>query len=211
MVIVSGINKRVCKARIILFSLPDSNQHHRTSYTKLSSLICCCCCFLLCTELLAVGHWRDLAQDNKAHAESLLLIAISSRANSTVRKYQAAFTRWKKFTIEKGFVILPSNPLQFVVYLEHVMKSTGSKSAVEEAGNALAWVYNIAGLQSPVEDGTVKSVIEGARRLLAKPVIKKEPVSADNLRAIVDNTNMSDLGDVQYVQLHCVFCVSRGS
>ena len=44
--------------------------------------------FLLCTELLAIGHWRDLAQDEKAHAESLLLIAISSRANRTVRKYQ---------------------------------------------------------------------------------------------------------------------------
>ena len=43
--------------------------------------------------------------------------------------------------------------------------------------------------------------------LLAKPVVKKEPVSAENLRAIY-STNMSDLGDVHiYTATLCLSCV----
>ena len=56
----------------------------------------------------------------------------------------------------------------------------------------------------------MKSVLEGTRWLLAKPVVKKEPVSAENLRSIVANTIMSDLGDV-HIQLHCFYCVSWGT
>lgn len=63
------------------------------------------------------------------------------------------------------------------------------------------------GLQSPVEDGTVKAMQEGARRLIAKPMKKKEPVSVENLQQIVANADMSDLGDVRTVTL-CVLCFS---
>ena len=53
--------------------------------------------------------------------------------------------------MSKGFAVLPANPIQFIVYLEEVMKSTGSKSSVEEACNAAKWIHSIAGLQLPVE------------------------------------------------------------
>lgn len=59
----------------------------------------------------------------------------------------------------------------------------------------------IAGLQSPVEDGTVRAVQEGAQRLLARPTVKREPVSVENLQQIVANTDMSDFGDVRMVTL----------
>ena len=160
-------------------------------------------CFLY-AELLKVGQWCVLAQENRAHAENLLSIAICSRAESTGNKYQAAFIRWRNFASSK----LSSsylNPGQFITYLEEVMKS--SKHSVEEACNAATWIHGIAGLQSPVEDGTVRAVMEGARRLLAKRVVKKEPVSVEHLQQIVANTDMSNLGDVRTATL-CLLCFS---
>ena len=157
--------------------------------------------------MLKVGQWCVLAQENRAHAENLLSIAICSRAESTGNKYQAAFIRWRNFASSKAFVVLPANPGQFIMYLEEVMKSTGSKHSVEEACNAATWIHGIAGLQSPVEDGTVRAVMEGARRLLAKRVVKKEPVSVEHLQQIVANTDMSNLGDVRTATL-CLLCFS---
>ena len=109
-------------------------------------------------ELLKVGQWHVLAQEDKSHAKNLLSIAMSSRAKSIEKKYQAAFVRLTNFATSKGFLFLPASPAQFIVYLEEVMKSTGSKSSVEEAYNAMCtWIHGNVGLQSPVEDGSQSS------------------------------------------------------
>ena len=85
------------------------------------------------------------------------------------------------------------------------MKASRSVSAVEEAYNSVNWVHDIAGLQSLAGDAIVKSVVEGVRRLFAKPVVKKEPVTVDDLRAIVENSDLTDLGDVMTATL-CLLC-----
>ena len=87
--------------------------------------------------------------------------------------------------------------MQFFNYLEQLAKATSSISAVEEAFNAVNWVHSIAGLQSLAGNVIMKSVVEGVWRIYVKPFIKKEPITVSNLRAIVENTNLTDLGDVR--------------
>ena len=43
----------------------------------------------------------------------------------------------------------------------------------------------------------MKSVVEGIRRMFAKPVVKKEPLTVVDLKAIVENSDLMDLGDVR--------------
>ena len=142
---------------------------------------------------------------NKEQVDGLLSIVLSSRAPSTVIKYQGAFARWKSFAAIKHAPCLPADSLLFASYLEHLAKATRSVSAVEEAYNSVNWVHDIAGLQSLVGDAIVKSVVEGVRRLFAKPVVKKEPVTVDDLRAVVENSDLTDLGDVRTAAL-CLLC-----
>ena len=59
----------------------------------------------------------------------------------------------------------------------------------------------ITGLQSLAGDAIVKSVVEGVWRLYAKPVIKKEPMTVEDLRAIVENSDLTDLGEVRTAAL----------
>ena len=61
-----------------------------------------------------------------------------------------------------------------------------SKSAIEEAVNALSWLHQAAGL--PPESGLplVQVALAGHRRMLAQPKVRKEPVTAEMLRAMVD-------------------------
>ena len=155
--------------------------------------------------MIQVGQWRALSSCNKEQVDGLLSIVLSSRAPSTVIKYQGAFTRWKSFAASKHAPCLPADSLLFASYLEQLAKATRSVSAVEEAYNSVNWVHDIAGLQSLAGDAIVKSVVEGVRRLFAKPVVKKEPVTVEDLRAIVENSDLTDLGDVRTAAL-CLLC-----
>ncbi|KAL5473775.1 hypothetical protein EMCRGX_G028330 [Ephydatia muelleri] len=58
--------------------------------------------------------------------------------------------------------------------------------AVEEAVHALSWLHGLAGLQPLGGSTLVKSTLEGLRRMLAKPKVRKEPVTADILKAMVE-------------------------
>ena len=73
------------------------------------------------------------------------------------------------------------------LYLQHLGEKLESKLAVEKAVNALNWVHYLAGLQSPTHSPLVITTAEGLRRMLAKPVQKKAPVSVDILAKIVQN------------------------
>jgi len=52
---------------------------------------------------------------------------------------------------------------------------------VEEACNAVSWVHSSAGLIPLHADLFVKTTLEGMQRLLAKPVVKKEPATVEML------------------------------
>jgi len=72
-------------------------------------------------------------------------------------------------------VPVPAKPHEFVLYLQYIGETKKSKSPVEKACNAISWVHSSAGLPSLVSHPFVKATLEGLRRMLAKPVVKKEP------------------------------------
>ena len=86
---------------------------------------------------------------------------------------------------------IPAKPHEFSLYLQHIGESKKSKSAAEEVCNAVSWVHSTAGLPPLLSDCSVKATLEGLRRMLAKPVKKKEPVTIEMLEAIVDDAERS--------------------
>ena len=67
-----------------------------------------------------------------------------------------------------------SEELHLVLYMQHLSESTESKAAVEEAVHAIMGTW---GLQPLGGSLLVKSTLEGLRRILAKPKVRKEPVT----------------------------------
>ena len=74
------------------------------------------------------------------------------------------------------------------LYLQYLNKSKGSKSAVEEAVHAIAWVHSMAAIPSPTSSPFIYSVAEGMKRELAMPVHKKSPMTVEILKVIVEDT-----------------------
>ena len=137
----------------------------------------------------------------QALAVSLKATVISSRANSTTSKYVNAFSRWKQWARQyEGISILPVKEAEFALYMQYVGDTTASKSAVEEAVNGIGWVQQLAGFPPVSESPFVGVVLEGLQRQLAKPKVRKEPVSSDMLTALVESLGANPtLSDVRLV------------
>ena len=86
-------------------------------------------------------------------------------------------------------VAFPAQVHQVALYLQYIGETTRSKSAVEEAFNALSWTHALAGLDSPTYayNPFLRSTLEGLQRILAKPVVKKKPVTVSMLEVIVQD------------------------
>ena len=115
-------------------------------------------------------------------AKKLPSTVLWSRALSSSKKYIGAFRRWKAWAEEHNPTVFPVNVDCVALYLGEKL---GSKSAVEDVINALNWVHNLAGVQSLIHSPLVQATAEGLRRLLARPVQKKTPMSVDMLSEIV--------------------------
>ena len=127
----------------------------------------------------------------KALAGKLPLTILHSRADSTVQKYLRAYRRWKAWALAHKLNPVPAKPHEFVLYLQHIGETTSSKSAVEEACNTLAWIHTTAGLTPIIAHPFVRATLEGLQRTLAKPVVKKEPMTVEMLEAIVQDSDTS--------------------
>ena len=150
---------------------------------------------LYLTGVLSQGSWllfHELEDPKlKILASKLPNTILHSHADSTTRKYLGAFRRWKVWATSHNIVPVPAKPHEVALYLQHLTEDAKSKSAVEEACHALAWVHSTAGLASRSSHPFVKATLEGLQRSLAKPVVKKAPITLEMLETMVDDANKS--------------------
>ena len=143
-------------------------------------------------DVLAQGNWKLLQKlhnpELKELASKLPSTILRSCADNTVIKYLRAFRRWKTWASSYKLQPLPAKSHQFVLYLQHLAAESKSRAAIEEAGNAVLWIHSSAGLTSPMTDPFVRATLQ---RTLAKPVVKKETISTEMLRAIVQDAEKS--------------------
>ena len=147
--------------------------------------------YVFAADVLQSGIWDDLTGVSSPHLQSLVGelqdAVLSAKAASTTRKYMGAFNRWKRWAIQfpeiKPF---PASPLHISLYIADLKKSASSKSTIEAAVYGLRWAHQVAGLESPTEHPIVQMAMEGARKQLGKPTVKKEPVTPEILKELVE-------------------------
>ena len=114
---------------------------------------------------------------------------LHSRADATSKKYLGAFCRWKQWALKHSVKAFPVESKYQALYLQYIQDTIRSKSAVEEAIHAIVWIYSIAGLSSPTCNSFVTIVVEGLRRALVRPIVKKTPFNTEILAAMVKDTH----------------------
>ena len=141
-------------------------------------------------DVLTTGAWISMqgAEDPEIRrlAKALPDTLLQSRASSTTAKYLRAYERWNRWAAQRAeTVAYPVNEVHFALYLQHVGESSQSKSAAEEAVNAISWVQQLADHQPVSASPLVRATLAGLQRKLAKPRVRKEPVTVEMLSRIV--------------------------
>ena len=87
----------------------------------------------------------------------------------------------------------PVGEVHFSLYSQHLGKSLQSWSAVQDAVNAVSWVHQLSGFEPIVQSPFVQATVDGLKRRLAKPKVKKEPVTVEMLAALVNSLGQPPL------------------
>ena len=146
--------------------------------------------FFTHTDVFGQGVWGTLKDlddtDLLRLARELPSTVLQSRAISSSKKYTGAFRCWKQWALGHQLPVFPAKEQHVALYLQYIADVLKSKSA--EAVHALNWVHSLASLDSPAQSSLVQTTLEGLRRLLARPVLKKNPVSVDILADLVEDS-----------------------
>ena len=150
-----------------------------------------------CAFASKVTHLRD--PELRKLAEGLPLRAAIAKVPSTTERYSRAFQKFREWSAcFEEVVCLPSDELSVALHLEFLLQQSFPYSALESACYGINWAHNLYGFPSPCDSKLVRNVLEAAKRELAKPVVKKEPVTPEMISSICNrfagpNANLSDL------------------
>ncbi|KAK2564547.1 hypothetical protein P5673_011997 [Acropora cervicornis] len=146
---------------------------------------------------LKIAHLKD--SELRKLAADLPLRTIEAKAPSTTDRCSRAFKKFREWSSPYSEVVcLPTDELSVALYFESMIQGGSPYSALESACYGVNWAHNLYGFQSPCDSKLVKNVLEAAKRSLAKPVSKKEPVTPALIVDICNrfagpDANLSDL------------------
>ena len=96
----------------------------------------------------------------------------------------------------------PAKLEHVVLYLQHVLDTTKSHSAIY----GIQWAHNLAGIPSPTNSPIVHAISRASKSIIGTRVTnKKEPISPDMIRRLVDISNLDNLLQLRNV---CIFLLA---
>jgi len=130
-----------------------------------------------------------------------------SRASGTTDAYRRAFQRWKSFASSKDEIqVFPARAEHVALYLQHVLDTTNSHSAVNSAIYGIQWAHNLAGIPSPTDTPIIHSISRAAKRLIGTRLAnKKEPISPEMIKKLVEDSDLDNLLELRNV---CIFLLA---
>lgn len=127
--------------------------------------------------------------------QKLTLTVLASRASGTSENYLRAFKRWAEFA--KGVLsvpVFPVSPLDCPLYLQFLLQSSKSASAINCAFHAFKWLHQVAGVDSPTLHPTVIAAKDGPLPLVSQPAShRKDPLQVTHLKQLAERTDLDNL------------------
>lgn len=107
-----------------------------------------------------------------------------SRAENTCSAYKRGFKRWRCWALSNGLEskdALPARAFHVALYLASLVQSANTHSPVTHAFYSIKWFHELFDFKSPTDSKLVINILDAAKRRLAKPVQKKEPITCELL------------------------------
>ena len=140
--------------------------------------------------------------DAARHLPSLVM---ASRADNTNKKYKLYFEKFSHWCSLHNLTPLPASPSIVSIYLSSLVQQRVSTSVLDSAFYSINRYHEISSLKNPCDNRLVKLAYEGGKRLLCRPVNKKNPITIDILEKMIDRFG-NDSQNILNLRL-CVLCL----
>lgn len=133
--------------------------------------------------------------------ENLKTTMLASRAEGTTHLYERSFNKWKTFA--QGILqvaVLPADPLHVTLFLQYLVETSKSASAINSAFYSINWAHRMSGFPSPTDHPFVALARDGAIRILSHGRSnRKEPLDVHFLKDLCVQANLDDLVQLRNV------------
>lgn len=130
---------------------------------------------------------------------------LQSKADSTVAKYKNSFAAFEKFCVSKNIIALPALSISVALYMTHLMDLGKSDNVVSSAIYGIKWAHDLNDFNDPTERKTVKLLLNTAKHICSKPVVKKDVLSSEMIQDLCltfkDSSDVIELRDMAMIML----------
>ena len=127
----------------------------------------------------------------------------ASKSNSTIKKYECYFKKFQQWCTSHSLQFLPASPTTVSLYIGGFIQQGTSVSILESSFYAIKWYHDFNFERNPCSNKVVCLILEGGKRLLSKPISKKDPITPDILHLIVQR--FGDKKDLSKLRICCLF------
>jgi site-specific recombinase XerD len=117
----------------------------------------------------------------------------ASKAENTLRGYQSDWRDFCAWCEVHGVGPLPGGPEVVAAYIAECAGRL-KVGSIQRRLNAIAEAHKAVGLETPTHNAIVANTMKGIRRTLGTAANQKAPTLTDDIRAMVDNTDVGLIG-----------------
>ncbi|CAG2186267.1 unnamed protein product [Mytilus edulis] len=156
-------------------------------------------------------EWKDIYKLSRKPALHNIAFAVmdmakKSKSDSTNKKYDLYFNKFKIWCRKFNLKFLPADVSTVSLYLTELIQSACSVSVLNSNFYAIKWYHELFLYPNPCCSSLSNIVLEGGKRILAKPIQKKEPITAD---IIVKLFNLyHDISNLSNCRLLCMLSLA---
>ena len=117
----------------------------------------------------------------------------ASKSKNTIDKYKRAFEGWRFWCLTNKVTPFAANAEDVSRYLIHLHQIDAPYSRMEAAFYGIKWHYDCVPRSSnPCDCKFLHNVLLGLKRIHAKPIVKKDPITPDIIKALVSKFGHSN-------------------
>lgn len=130
---------------------------------------------------------------------------------NTSKKHQFYFKKFEDWCNINEVPSLPSKACVIAVFLSGKIQGGVSESVLLAYFHSIKWFHDVHCSYNPCDEKLIHMLIQGGRRMLAKPVQKKEPITVEILKNIHNSFGLDkNKHDLKSVRLFCMLIVGYG-
>ena len=135
-------------------------------------------------ELLDIASISDNAELVRL-ASKIPQVLKSSISSNTFKNYTSGFKKWSVWCNKFNFNVFPAEQKHLLLFISELIDKKVSDATLNSVCYSISWIHGISGKVDPFKCSVLVKMKEGAKRILSRPCVQKEPLSLEVLEKIV--------------------------